>query len=127
MLTWPVGRAGPQRSEEVRVETLFREAMAGREHARVPDGGIETVISRVRLPSRAILHADDRRYPRYAYVLSGSVVLTDIETGASRIVNAGSVVPKAPDRSHEVRNPQAQPAELLVIDLIPRGRSNAGR
>jgi hypothetical protein len=56
------------------------------------------------------------------FVLSGNVVVTEVATGGSDFYETGRVISDRLASTHEARNLQVQPAELLVFDLVPSDR-----
>jgi quercetin dioxygenase-like cupin family protein len=84
--------AGPgQEVEPVRVEQVMRagSTTSGRPIS-LPAGPVETVVSRYHVPSRAALPVHKHQFQRYAYVLSGTVVLTDAETRTPSVFTKGT-------------------------------------
>jgi quercetin dioxygenase-like cupin family protein len=59
-----------------------------------------------------------------AYVLSGTLVVTDVETGTQTAYSEGEFVVEMVDAWHFGRNSGSQPLELLVIDLGHEGQPN---
>jgi quercetin dioxygenase-like cupin family protein len=106
--------------ETVWVEQLLRTASttSGRPIA-LPDGPVEAIAAKYRIASRASLPVHKHPFPRFGYVLSGSLVVTNAETHGFKVFNAGDF-----GTWHEARNYQAQPVELLVIDLVRPGINN---
>ena len=123
--TSSVGKPRQAIPQTVRIEPVFRSATTTSGDPIVaPEGKLQTVVSKYHIASRASLPAHKHPYPRYGYVLSGSLMVTNIETRRSAVFNAGDVIVEDVGRWHEARNLQAQPVDLLVIDLIKPAASN---
>jgi quercetin dioxygenase-like cupin family protein len=104
-----------------RGEVLLRRTIAA-EALGLPGGKLHTVVTRVRLGPRASLPPHRHAHPRYVFVLSGNVVVTEVATGGSDFYETGRVISDRLASTHEARNLQVQPAELLVFDLVPSDR-----
>ena len=111
--------------ENKQVEQLIRAATTtSGDLLEVPDGPLELLVSKYHIGSRAALPVHKHPYPRFGYVLSGSLMVTNSESHHAKVFNAGQVIVEDVDRWHEARNLQAQPVELLVIDLVKPGAGN---
>ena len=60
-------------------------------------------------------------YPHYVYVLEGTLSVTNVETGESFDVKAGTFFAEMIDTWHFGENKTAAPLKLLVIDQVPPG------
>jgi len=117
----PASHAAPA----VRVEQLLRTASTTSGGSiRLPDGRVEAVATKYHIASRASLPVHKHPFPRFGYVLSGSLVVTNAETHGFKVFNAGDFIAEDVGIWHEARNYQAQPVELLVIDLVEAGTTN---
>jgi len=112
-------------AQAVRVEQLLRTATttSGRP-IHLPNGQVEAVAAKYHIASRATLPIHKHLFPRFGYVISGSLVVTNAETHSFKVFNAGDFIAEDVGTWHEARNDQAQPVELLVIDLIEPGMTN---
>ena len=112
-------------AQTVRVEQLLRTASTtSGGPIRLPDGRVEAVAAKYHIASRARLPIHKHPFPRFGYVLSGSLVVTNAETHGFKVFNAGDFIAEDVGTWHEARNYQAQPVELLVIDLVEAGTTN---
>jgi len=90
----------------------------------LPKKDAELVASVFEIPPGALLPEHEHPYPRYGYILSGSLRVTDTETGQSRTYRAGDFVLEAVGRWHTGANAGAEPTRLLVIDIVQNGHTN---
>jgi quercetin dioxygenase-like cupin family protein len=90
----------------------------------LPKNDAELVASIFEIPPRAQLPEHKHPYPRYGYILSGSLRVTDTETGQSKTYRPGDFVLESVDRWHTGANAGDEPARLLVIDIVQNGHTN---
>jgi quercetin dioxygenase-like cupin family protein len=90
----------------------------------LPKKDAEVVASIFELPPRANLPEHEHPYPRYGYVLSGSLRVTDTQTGQSKTYRPGDFVVESVGRWHTGANAGEEPTKLLVIDIVEAKHSN---
>ena len=90
----------------------------------LPKNDAELVASIFEIPPRANLPEHKHPYPRYGYILSGSLRVTDTETGQSKTYRPGDFVVESVGRWHTGTNAGEEPTRLLVIDIIQNGHTN---
>lgn len=111
--------------EGVDVRELLRSATTTSGQAiSLPEGTVEAVVARYSIAPHASLPVHKHPHVRLGYVLSGSLVVTNVETHHSRTFNAGEAIIEDIGQWHSARNLHARPVELLVIDLAPPGVTN---
>lgn len=81
------------------------------------------VVSRYEIAPRVSLPIHEHPYPRYAYVLAGTLEVTVIG-GKTYRYKAGDFFAEVIDEWHTGRNTGDTPVRLLVIDQVPPGHSN---
>ncbi len=111
--------------EGVDVREILRSATTTSGEAIIlPDGPVEAVVSRYSIAPHAALPVHKHPYVRLGYVLSGSLLVTNIDTHRSRTFKAGEAIVEDVGQWHAARNLHARAVELLVIDLAPPGATN---
>jgi quercetin dioxygenase-like cupin family protein len=60
-------------------------------------------------------------YPHYAYVLEGTLTITNVQTGKTFDVTAGQFLAEMQDTWHYGENKGTVPVRLLIVDHVPRG------
>ena len=60
-------------------------------------------------------------YPHYAYVLEGTLTITNVQTGKTFDVKAGQFLAEMQDTWHYGENRGKTPVRLLVVDHVPKG------
>lgn len=83
----------------------------------------EVVVSRYEIPPNGTLPMHEHPYPRYAYVLSGTLEITVLGRKTYRY-KAGDFIAEVIGQWHTARNVGDRPVELLVIDQVVPGHSN---
>jgi quercetin dioxygenase-like cupin family protein len=83
----------------------------------------EVVASRYEIAPNAALPIHEHPYPRYAYVLSGTMEIT-VLGGKTYRYGAGDFIAEVIGQWHTGRNTGDTPVQLLVIDQVVPGHSN---
>jgi quercetin dioxygenase-like cupin family protein len=89
-----------------------------------PRKDAELIASIFEIPAGAHLPEHEHPYPRYGYILSGSLRVTDTETGQSKTYRSGDFVSESVGRWHTGTNAGEKPTRLLVIDIVQNGHTN---
>jgi quercetin dioxygenase-like cupin family protein len=72
----------------------------------------------------AVLPEHKHPYPRYGYVLAGTLRVTNTDTGTSMVYGVGDFIIEAVDQWHRAASIGSEPVRLLVIDQVEGGRAN---
>lgn len=117
--------APPLAAEPVTVTpvTATRVTAAG-QPIPFPAPGAQVIAARYAIAPGARLPVHKHPHPRMAYVLAGTLVVTDAESGAETTYEAGQFVVEMVDRWHWGRNDGDVAVELLVLDMGPEGEPN---
>jgi quercetin dioxygenase-like cupin family protein len=83
----------------------------------------EVVVSRYEIAPNAALPMHEHPYPRYAYVLSGTLEIT-VLGGKTYRYKPGDFIAEVIGQWHTGRNASDTPVRLLVIDQVVPGHSN---
>jgi quercetin dioxygenase-like cupin family protein len=84
----------------------------------------KVVVSKVTFAPGAALPVHKHPFPHYVYVLEGTLSVTNVETGKTFDVPAGSFFVEMNDTWHFGKNNGTQPLTLLGIDQIPQGAAS---
>jgi len=90
----------------------------------LPQKNAEVLVSSYEIPAGATLPVHRHPFPRYAYVLGGTLEVTHVESGKSNIYKAGDFVIEMIGQWHQATNRGAEPVRLLVIDQVEQGAQN---
>jgi quercetin dioxygenase-like cupin family protein len=90
----------------------------------LPKENPEVTVSIYEIAPGAALPQHRHLYPRYGYVLSGKLRVTNVETGKVTNLDAGGFIVEALDQWHFGDNPGTELLRLLVIDQAPAGVKN---
>ncbi|MDY0883541.1 cupin domain-containing protein [Dongia soli] len=82
------------------------------------------VFSMYEIPAGAKLPEHKHPYPRYGYMLSGELRVTNTVTGKSETYKSGQPIIEAIDQWHHAENIGTEPVKLLVIDQLGKPGSN---
>ena len=118
-----VGAAGqdvPAAAVEVK-EILSTTVTAGGQPLVLPTGTVRLIASTYVIPKAAALPVHKHPFPRYAYVLAGTIKVTNADTGKSDTFKTGDFIVEMVDQWHQGSNIGADPVKLLVIDQIEAG------
>lgn len=90
----------------------------------LPQGDVEFVSAMYEVQPGATLPAHKHPFPRYGYMLSGSLSVTNLATGRTIDFEPGDFIVEATDQWHAARSTGSEPVRLLVIDLVEQGQGN---
>jgi quercetin dioxygenase-like cupin family protein len=87
----------------------------------LPQGPVEVSASIFTIEPGASLPAHRHAFPRYGYVLSGSLSVRNFDTGKTQEFHAGDFIIESIANWHSGSNSGFEPLKLLVIDQAPAG------
>ena len=90
----------------------------------LPRKDVQVVVSIYDIASGASLPVHKHPYPRYAYVLAGTLQVTKVETGETFTYEPGDFVVEMVDEWHKGASVGSGPVKLLVIDQVEKGAQN---
>ena len=90
----------------------------------LPQKNVQVLVSTYDIPAGAILPVHKHPFPRYAYVLAGTLQVTETKSGKSATYHAGDFIVETIDRWHQGANVGSDPVKLLVIDQVEQGAQN---
>jgi quercetin dioxygenase-like cupin family protein len=93
----------------------------------VSEGPLQVTTSRVTIPAGASLPVHKHPHQRYAYVLSGRLKVSNLETDTSVEYAPGDTVIEARGQWHTGKALGTEPVVLVVIDQTPPGDGNMVR
>ncbi len=86
-----------------------------------PQKNVEVSASIFDIAPGAALPVHKHPFPRYAYVLSGTLQVTNVDSGQSAVFKTGDFIVEMIDQWHQGTNIGLEPVKLLVIDQIEAG------
>ena len=87
----------------------------------LPQRNVEVSASVYDIAPGATLPVHKHPFARYAYVLAGTLEVTNVDTGKSDIFKTGDFIVEMIDQWHRGSNIGADPVKLVVIDQIEAG------
>ncbi len=104
------------------VDQVFQssETIAGQPIV-LPQGPVDVTVSIFTISPGASLPIHRHPFPRYGYVLEGSLTVSNQETGQVKTFHAGDFVIESVSKWHSGSNPGSEPLKLLVLDQAPKG------
>lgn len=87
----------------------------------LPQKNVEVTASIYDIAPGATLPVHKHPFARYAYVLAGTIEVTNVDTGKSDVFKTGDFIVEMIDQWHQGSNIGAEPVKLLVIDQIEAG------
>ena len=90
----------------------------------LPQKDAQIVASIYDVAPGAILPVHKHPYPRYGYVLSGELRVTNMETGRNDTYKPGDFILESVGQWHMGANIGGKPLKLLVIDIVEKGQMN---
>ena len=90
----------------------------------LPQNDPQVRVSIYEIAPGAVLPEHKHIYPRYGYVLAGTLRVTYTETGKSDVYRAGDFIVEAIGQWHQGANTGIDPVKLLVIDQTEKDQNN---
>ena len=87
----------------------------------LPQKNVEVGASIYDIAPGATLPVHKHPFARYAYVLAGTLQVTNVDTGKSDVFKTGDFIVEMIDQWHRGSNIGADPVKLVVIDQIEAG------
>jgi quercetin dioxygenase-like cupin family protein len=88
----------------------------------LPQKNVEVIVSTYDIQPGAVLPLHKHPFPRYAYVLAGTLSVSNEATGQTAIFKPGDFIFEAIDQWHQGATVGPDPVRLLVIDQIEKGQ-----
>jgi quercetin dioxygenase-like cupin family protein len=82
----------------------------------LPQKDARLVVTTYEIAPGARLPVHKHPFPRYGYMLAGTLTVTDVESGESKTYSAGDTIVEMVGRWHYGANTGTEPVKLLVID-----------
>jgi quercetin dioxygenase-like cupin family protein len=124
---FPLLIAQPQAKERKDVtvtELLSTTVTSSGQPIVLPQKDAQIVVSIYDVAPGAILPVHKHPYPRYGYVLSGELRVTNMETGQNDTYKPGDFVLESVGQWHMGANIGGKRLKLLVIDIVEKGQMN---
>lgn len=90
----------------------------------LPPTGATVIVSTYDIAGGATLPEHMHPHPRYAYVLAGTLRITNTDTGRSDVYQTGDFIIESIGQWHHAASLDDQPVRLLVIDQVAGEQSN---
>ena len=87
----------------------------------LPQKNVEVTASIYDIAPGATLPVHKHPFARYAYVLAGTLQVTNVDTGKSDVFKTGDFIVEMIDQWHRGSNIGTDPVKLVVIDQIEAG------
>lgn len=114
-----------QERKEVTVTPLLSSSVTSSGQPIVlPQKDAQVDVSIYDIMPGATMPVHKHPYPMYAYVLSGNLRVTNMETGRSNTYKPGDFILESVGQWHTGASIDGEPVKLLVINIVERGQSN---
>jgi quercetin dioxygenase-like cupin family protein len=90
----------------------------------MPQGEVQMTVSTYEIAPGAKLPEHKHPYPRFGFVQTGTLRVTNVETEKTETFKQGSFILEAVDQWHKAENIGSDAATLLVIDVMPKGATS---
>lgn len=90
----------------------------------LPRAEARVSVSEYTIPQGTTLPVHKHPFPRFAYVLEGTLSVTDEDTGQTFVYKQGEMIVEVVNQWHFGTNVGPSPVRLLVIDEVEGNRSN---
>jgi quercetin dioxygenase-like cupin family protein len=90
----------------------------------LPQKNVQVIVTTYDIAPGAVLPVHKHPYPRYAYVLGGTLRVTNTATRQSTDYKPGDFIVEMIGEWHRGENLGTDAVRLLVIDQVPKGKAN---
>ena len=90
----------------------------------LPRGHVQVIASTYDIAPGAVLPVHKHPFPRYAYVLAGTLDVTNDDIGKTETYRQGDFILEAVGQWHHAVNNSSEPVKLMVIDMAEKGKAN---
>lgn len=90
----------------------------------LPPKDAQLIVSTYEIAPGASLPEHKHVFPRYGYVLAGTLRVMNTETGKADVYGTGDFIIEAIGQWHQGSNAGTETARLLVIDQVEKGQTN---
>jgi quercetin dioxygenase-like cupin family protein len=90
----------------------------------LPQGNAQVIVAKYEIPPGLELPMHKHSFPRYGYVLAGTLRVSNEDTKSSRVFHTGEFIVESINQWHRGANIGSTLLELLVIDQVEEGKSN---
>lgn len=90
----------------------------------LPQKDVQVVVATYEIPAGAKLPVHKHSYPRYAYVLAGTLRETYVDLDKSVTYGQGGFILEGVNQWHKAETVGSEPVKLLVIDMLPKGENS---
>jgi quercetin dioxygenase-like cupin family protein len=103
---------------------LTTDVTASGQPIALPAKDAQLIVSTYEIAAGVALAEHKHPFSRYAYVLAGTLRVSNTETGKSDVYNIGDFITEAVGQWHQGENIGTDTVKLLVIDHVEKGQSN---
>ena len=89
-----------------------------------PQKNAQVIASTYDIAPGALLPKHKHPFPRYAYVLAGTLQVTNDDIGKTETYRQGDFILEAVGQWHHANNAGPEAVKLMVIDLVEQGQAN---
>jgi quercetin dioxygenase-like cupin family protein len=90
----------------------------------LPHKNVQVIASTYDIAPGAVLPVHKHPFPRYAYVLAGTLQVIYDAVGRTETYKQGDFILEAVDQWHHAINAGPEAVKLVVIDMVKKGRPN---
>lgn len=90
----------------------------------LPQKNAQLIASSYEIPPGITLPKHKHPFPRYAYVLAGTLTVANLDTGKAENFKTGDFILEAVGQWHQGTATGTETVKLLVIDMVEKGESN---
>ncbi len=90
----------------------------------LPQKNPQLIASTYEIPPGTTLPKHKHPFPRYGYVLAGTITVTNLDTGKVENFKTGDFILEAVGQWHQGTATGTETVKLLVIDMVEKGESN---
>jgi quercetin dioxygenase-like cupin family protein len=112
------GAADATSSKVVTTKVLSTMQTSSGQPITLPHSDVEVIVTTLEIQPHASLPRHLHPYPRYGYMLEGTLKITNDQTGITEVFQAGDFIVEAIGQWHHAETVGDLPVKLLVIDQV---------
>jgi quercetin dioxygenase-like cupin family protein len=87
----------------------------------LPQKNVEVIVSTYEIAPGAALPVHKHQYQRYAYVLAGTLIVSNVDSGKDITFKQGDFIVESLESWHKGASVGTETVRLLVIDQVEKG------
>ncbi len=120
----PASNSPASNSKVVITKVLSTTQTSSGQPIKLPQSDVQVIVTTLEIHPGATLPRHLHPYPRYGYVMQGTLKITNEVTGLAETYKAGDFIVESLNQWHHAEIVGDEPVKLLVIDQVEGRRAD---